>query len=62
MNGSPASSVGRGTKVGKEELMGLLAAVELVLDGSDEEDYRRWRADAALIVAGLEGIDSVRGR
>ena len=60
MNGSPASSVGRGMKVGKEELMGLLAAVELFLDGSDEEDYRRWRADAELIVAGLEGIDGVR--
>ncbi len=60
MNGSPASSVGRGMKVGKEELMGLLAAVELFLDGSDQEDYRRWRADAELIVAGLEGIDGVR--
>ena len=60
MNGSPASSVGRGMKVGKEELMGLLAAVELFLDGSDEEDYRRWRADAELIVAGLERIDDVR--
>ena len=60
MNGSPASSVGRGMKVGKEELMGLLAAVELFLDGSDQDDYRRWRADAELIVAGLEGIDGVR--
>ena len=60
MNGSPASSVGRGMKVGKEELMGLLAAVELFLDGSDQDDYRRWRADAELIVAGLEGIEDVR--
>ena len=40
--------------------MGLLAAVELFLDGSDEKDYRRWRADAELIVAGLHGIDGVR--
>ena len=40
--------------------MGLLAAVELFLDGSDEDDYRRWRADAELIVAGLEGIEGVR--
>ena len=60
MNGSPASSVGRGMKVGKEELMGLLAEVELFLDGSDEEDYRHWCADAELIVAGLQGIDDVR--
>ena len=57
MNGSPASSVGRGMKVGKEELMGLLAAVELFLEGSDEQDYRVWRADAELIVAALAGID-----
>ena len=60
MNGSPASSVGRRMKVGKEELMGLLAAVELFVDGSDQEDYRHWRTDAELIVAGLEGIDGVR--
>ena len=60
MNGSPASSVGRGMKVGKEELMGLLAAVELFLEGSDEEDYRRWRADSELIVAALAGIEGVR--
>ena len=60
MNGSPASSVGCGMKVGKEELIGLLAAVELFLDSSDEDDYRRWRADAELIVAGLEGIEDVR--
>ena len=59
MNGSPASSVGRGMKVGKEDLMGPLAAVELFLDGSDEDDYGRWRADAELIVAGLEGIEHV---
>ena len=40
--------------------MGLLAAVELFLDRSDQEDYRRWRTDAGLIVAGLEGMDGVR--
>ena len=31
LNGSPQSAVGRGMKVGKEEIMGLLAAVELYL-------------------------------
>ena len=36
-------------------LVDLLAAVELFLDRSDEEDCRRWSADAELIVAGLEG-------
>ena len=60
MNGSPASSVGRGMKVGKEELMGLFAAVELFLDGNDSQDYVRWRTDAELITAKLQGIDGVR--
>lgn len=59
MNGSPSSSVGRGMKVGKEELMGLLAAVELFLDGNDEEDYRMWRTDAEIIITGLAGIENV---
>ena len=59
MDVSPASSAGAASmKVGKEELMGMLAAVELFLDGSDEEDYR-WPDDAELIVAG-EGIEDVR--
>ena len=40
--------------------MGLLATVEFFLDGSDERDYRRWHADAELIVAALEGIEDVR--
>ena len=30
-------------KVGKDELTGLLGAVEFFLDDSDENDYRRWR-------------------
>ena len=60
MNGSPASSVGRGMKVGKEELMGLFAAVELFLDGNDSQDYVRWRTDAELITVKLQGIDGVR--
>ena len=48
-----------GLVVGKEELMGLLAAVELFLDGSDEEDHRRL---ARRRRADRQGIDDVRAR
>ena len=42
--------------------MYLLAAMEVFPDGSDVEDYRRWRADAELIVTGLgEGRPRARG-
>jgi seryl-tRNA(Sec) selenium transferase len=49
MNGCSASSRRRGMKVGKDEITGLLAAVELFLDGSDEDDYRHgsWRESTA---------------
>lgn len=59
MNGSPANSVGRGIKVGKEDLMGLLppwssswTAVTRKITAAG--------ADSELIVAGLEGIGGVR--
>ena len=60
MNGSPASSVGRGMKLGKEELMGPAGRRGALPGRSDEEDYGRWRADTELIVAGLKGIDGAR--
>ena len=49
MNSSPESGIGRGMKVGKEEIMGLLAAVDRFLASSDEEDVARWDAQAAHI-------------
>ena len=49
LNSSPESGIGRGMKVGKEEIMGLLAAVDRFLASSDEEDVARWSAQAAHI-------------
>ena len=55
-NSSPESGIGRGMKVGKEEIMGLLAAVDLFLGSSDGADLARWEAQAAdiarMLVAG----------
>lgn len=50
LNASPFSAVGRGMKVGKEEILGLLAAVDLFLDGSDEEDRTTWYRQAKRVV------------
>lgn len=59
MNASPQSGIGRGMKVGKEEILGLVAAVELFLEGSDEADRDRWHGQASTVadaVAGCAGV------
>ncbi len=60
MNASPQTAIGRGMKVGKEEIMGLVAAVDLFLKGSDEEDHTTWEWQASCIVDALEGIPNIR--
>jgi L-seryl-tRNA(Ser) seleniumtransferase len=61
---SPHHGVGRGMKVGKEELMGLLAAVEWALAQDEpallaayEESVARWLGG----LAGLPGVRAERG-
>src|SRR5690606_5177686 len=58
-NGSPNTSIGRPLKVGKEELFGILAAVEWSL-GRDEEALIAWYEEVvAGRVAGLQGLPGV---
>jgi uncharacterized pyridoxal phosphate-dependent enzyme len=63
-NGSPNMSIGRPMKVGKEEMIGLLAAVEWYLEQDEaamvagyESAVRRW-VDG---LAGIPGVDVWRG-
>jgi L-seryl-tRNA(Ser) seleniumtransferase len=60
--GAPHHGVGRPLKVGKEELLGLLAAVELYLEGEEEARLARDEALVARIIAELAGpaIDVAR--
>ena len=61
MNGSPASSVGRGMKVGQGGVDGpCWPPSSSSWTAVTRTTTRRWRADAELIVAGLEGIEDVR--
>ena len=55
LNSSPWSAIGRGMKVGKEEILALLAAVDLFLSGSDEKDHALWKGRAERIVEALAG-------
>jgi len=58
-NGNPNYSIGRPMKVGKEELAGLLAAVEWSLAQDEEALLARYEAEVAYWVDGLAGIPGV---
>jgi D-glucosaminate-6-phosphate ammonia-lyase len=56
-NASPHQAIGRPMKVSKEDVIGLLAAVEYWFNDRDQEaERRRWRDDLATIAEALGGI------
>ena len=60
INGAPYHSVGRPMKAGKEEIMGLLAAVEAWVSGRDHEaEWRMWEGWLDCIDAAVRAIPSV---
>ncbi|MBK5295019.1 MAG: selenocysteine synthase [Acidobacteriia bacterium] len=56
---SPFGGIGRGMKVGKEELCGLLAAVERYLKVDHEAEFREIEARVASIRGALKSISGV---
>lgn len=61
LNGSPHQSFGRAMKVGKEEIIGALAAAEHWFGTHDSAaDEQRWRSELALIADELERAGGIR--
>jgi L-seryl-tRNA(Ser) seleniumtransferase len=60
LNSSPWSAIGRGMKVGKEEIMGLVAAVEMFLAKDEAEELREWDRMASLIVESMSGLRGIK--
>jgi L-seryl-tRNA(Ser) seleniumtransferase len=58
--GPPHHGIGRGFKVGKEEVIGLLVALERYLARDHDADFRRWQSIAETVVRELDGIGGVR--
>jgi L-seryl-tRNA(Ser) seleniumtransferase len=58
-NGAPNHSLGRGMKVGKEEMVGLLAAVERTLQQDEPEVIARYEASVQKWIVGLSGLDGI---
>jgi L-seryl-tRNA(Ser) seleniumtransferase len=61
LNSSPHHSFGRSMKVGKEEIMGMLAAIQVWRDNYDlEGEYERWRGWLRTMAASLNAIEGIQ--
>jgi L-seryl-tRNA(Ser) seleniumtransferase len=58
-NNNPEEGVGRGMKVAKEQIVGMVAAVDWVLSHTEESMQGDYQKRADLIVAAVKGIPSV---
>lgn len=58
----PNPFIGRGMKVGKEELCGILTAVRWYMEQDEEADSAFWEQAVSEVVAAFEGHPHVRAR
>ena len=56
LKGLPQHGIGRACKVGKEEIVGLLTALRLFLEDSDEARRARWLQPMRELARGFEGL------
>jgi D-glucosaminate-6-phosphate ammonia-lyase len=59
LKGLPPHGIGRNCKAGKEEIMGLLAALRIFVGESDSVRHARWLKLADEVVAGCTGIAGI---
>jgi seryl-tRNA(Sec) selenium transferase len=62
LNASPFDNIGRGMKVGKETIVGLIVALERFTKENHAAETERWNTRARRVVAELQGIRGLRAR
>ncbi|PYM47819.1 MAG: hypothetical protein DME16_12210 [Candidatus Rokuibacteriota bacterium] len=60
LNASPNQAIGRAAKTSKEEIVGLVTALELFLAEDEKAEMERYREVCASIVAGLGEVPGIR--
>jgi seryl-tRNA(Sec) selenium transferase len=60
LNASPNQAIGRAAKTSKEEIVGLVTALELFLAEDEKAEMERYREVCASIVAGLGEVAGIR--
>jgi D-glucosaminate-6-phosphate ammonia-lyase len=56
LKGVPQHGIARTAKVGKEQIIGLLTALELFVGEGDAARHHRWKVLAEALAAGLAGL------
>ena len=59
IGGVPHQGLGRSLKVGREEIVGLITALERYVAGSDDEDARVWAGRLNIVAAALGEVEGV---
>ncbi|MCH8909500.1 MAG: aminotransferase class V-fold PLP-dependent enzyme [Chloroflexi bacterium] len=57
---SPIAGIGRPMKVSKENIVGLVTAIELFTDSDEGIEWEGWQSKALYVAGRLSGIDGVR--
>ena len=57
---SPIACIGRPMKVSKENIIGLVTALELYIDSDEESVYKSWRKKSEYVLEKLGGIQNLR--
>ena len=60
LNSNPNYSIGRSMKVGKEEIVGLLVALENFISHDHDADRRKWERMCGHIADGLQEVPGVK--
>ena len=60
LSSNPNSAIGRGMKVGKEEIAGLVRAVEIFMEQDEEAVLREWEERCHTIADALGNVHGVR--
>ena len=58
-NNNPYDGVARGQKVAKEQIVGMVAAVDWLLEQTDESMEKDFRARAERVIAQLKGVPTI---
>src|SRR5690554_1502498 len=59
LNMPPRANIGRGMKVNKEEILGMMVALELYLQKDHEKEWKYWESQNAFIQKSIEGIPGI---
>lgn len=60
--GNPNHAIGRPMKVGKEEIIGLVTALEMYVQRDHAAEFQEWEARAQKIADAVKGVEGLYGR